>query len=118
MSRYATLLSDVSDSDSESPARGAPAASTTAMVCAAAEEPSGTPKQSGGTYAQRADPMTGVDWGKDTPVDTGFSQEDIEACVRVVAGLGRVPAPAPCLPIARVCQHCRSRVHREEPELV
>jgi hypothetical protein len=104
MSRYATLLSDdSSDSDEDPvPAKGkakgkgkgkgnhtltAEAGSKSSSSTAA----SAAPRQSGGSYAQRSDPITGVDWSNTgAPVDTGFSAEDIEACIRVVTGLGKL----------------------------
>lgn len=92
MSRFATLLDDGSDSDASSTA-GKRELQTIELVTVPSQQQEGSsvPKQSGGTYAQRSDPMTGVDWGKaGAPVDTGFSAEDVEACVRVVSGLGGV----------------------------
>ena len=87
MSRYA-VLDDESSCDDES-------TSHKADVLALLQNQNASvalmtiPPQSGGSYVIRSDPMTGVNWSNtDTPVDTGFSAADIEACVRVVSGLG------------------------------
>lgn len=99
MSRYATLLDDGSDSDSdaaESAADGKQGQSRTDIVVQSADQKSSdAPRQSGGSYAQRADPITGVDWaGGGAPVDTGFSDADVQACIRVVTGLGEARSTA------------------------
>lgn len=88
MSRFATLLEeDDSDGDTDDARMSEPISSAVVTMSAAAD--SIVPRQSGGSYAQRADPVTGVDWGgTGPPVDTGFSDADVEACIRVVTGLG------------------------------
>lgn len=88
MSRFSAFIEHSSNSDdSEAEADTGTLSSDKALLNA--REAVEIPRQHGGSFAQRSDPITGVDWSNAMdPVQTGFSDEDIEACVRVVAGLG------------------------------
>lgn len=46
------------------------------------------PAQSGGSFAQRRDPMTGVSMGNSSDNPLEFDPADVEACLRVVTAVG------------------------------
>jgi hypothetical protein len=74
--------SDVSDVDMTT----ATSASSTSKNATASSAP--TPAQSGGSFAERRDPLTGVSMGNSNDHGLEFDPADVEACLRVVTAVG------------------------------
>ena len=88
MSRYAALQSDEESDAGRNSTSEETQLQVISLPVTTSNSAAPPPRQSGGTYAHRSDPITGVNWLDSSPVDIGFSMSDIDACTRVVEGLG------------------------------